>query len=154
MGYAARDTSRLFAGFDYSTKTTPEVREAMERKLETLRANIADREARVAKIRDQYNIDAERLAVLVMRFQENKEFISYEKQGANDGEGLIPAGVIANLVREHEMIDSEREQMWRIELINRNLRDEQMYYHPKTGEIMTRAALHDLSDRDLEYLGF
>lgn len=148
-------TSALFKGVRYNFKTTAELRESMERKLGALRGLIEEREQRVRKIRDEYEIDAERLAVLILRYQDNRDqdFVSYERQGSTD-KALVPAGVIASLVRERQMIDSEREQIVKIELILRNIREEELYYEPRSGETKRRLTLHHLSDDELEYLGF
>ncbi|MEO0600658.1 MAG: hypothetical protein AAF211_04425 [Myxococcota bacterium] len=154
MGHAFSNSSRLFLRLTYGTKTTEEVREAMTKKLDVLRTRIDERDERMKRIREQYRIDAERLALLVMRFKEDAEFVSYDRQGAAPGEALIPAGVIANLVREREMIDAEQDQIDKISLVLRNLRDQEPYVDHETGELRYRACVHDLGDDELEYLGF
>ncbi len=153
MGHYIKNDS-LFHEVRYAQKTTAEVRASMERKIEEIEARVGDRELRVERLRAEHDIDAERLAVLVMRFQESGGSVSYDRQGNKPGEKLVPAGVIANLVRERKMIDSERDQLAKLALILRNLQDEELYEHPRTGERMSRPAVHELSDRDLEYLGF
>lgn len=154
MGYKIERTSALFRGVQYNTKTTPELREAMTRKVEAIRKLIEEREGRTRRLREEYGIDAERLSVLVMRYQDEGNVVSYEKQGGGEGAPLVPAGVIANIVEERRMIDSEREQIWKLELVLRNLRDEELYAEPRTGEIKTRLCLHTLTDDELDYLGF
>ena len=154
MGYMVKDSAILFEDVKYNTKTTAELREAMLKKLDKLQLLIKQRESRLVNIRKEYEIDAEQLAILVMRFQESGDFVSYDKQGNDTNAPLIPAGVIANIVKERKMIDSEQKQTSRLEMILRNLRDEEYYHHPRTGEVLTRPALHELDDRDLEYLGF
>ena len=62
--------------------------------------------------------------------------------------------IITNIVRERRMVDSEREQIRKLELVLRNLKDEELYAEPRTGEVRSRIALHVLNDDDLEYLGF
>ncbi|WNG50909.1 hypothetical protein F0U60_47355 [Archangium minus] len=62
--------------------------------------------------------------------------------------------MIANLIREREMIDSERGQIRKMELILRNLPDTELYNDPKTGEVKSRQPLHELTDEELEFLGF
>jgi hypothetical protein len=151
MGYRVEHTDELFQGVLYKTKTSPELREAMTKKVEELQKNMQSREDRIRKIREEYSIDAERLATLVMRFKDNKNnFTSYEQQ---DGP-IVPAGVIANLIQERSMIDSELKQTQKLNLVLRNLRDEELYTHPRTGEVCKRQALHELDDDELEYLGF
>jgi hypothetical protein len=148
-----RRPSELFESVRYCTKTTPELREAMARKLESIRGLIQQRELRMKALREEYSIDAERLAVLLMRFQNEGAITSYERQGG-EADALVPAGVIANLVQEQRMIDSERSQIDKLELVLRNLRDEEPYAEPRTGEIKIRPCIHELTDHELEYLGF
>lgn len=154
MGHMIQDTNRMFRSVSYNVKTTAELREAMQRKITEIEALTQAREARTLQLRQEHDIDAEKLAVLVMRYQDDASFVSYDDQGAGSSGPPIPAGVIANLVREREMIDSEHEQIRKLELILRNIRDEEVYAEPKTGRLRSRLALHELSDRDLEYLGF
>lgn len=86
-----------------------------------------------------------------MRFKNNSgDFVSYEHQGGPS----VPAGVIANLIQERTMIDTELQQLRKLELVLRNLRDEEPYTHPRTGEVCMRQAIHELDDDELEYLGF
>lgn len=154
MGHRVDRVDAMFEGVRYNTKTTPDLRQAMTLKVEAIQALIEEREIRTKRLRDEYGIDAERLAVLVVRYQEEGSFVSYDKQGGARGETLVPAGVIANLVEERRMIDSERDQLSKLELVLRNLQDVELYEEPRTGEIKTRAPLHRLSDDELEYLGF
>lgn len=151
MGHRINRIQSLFSDVVYQFKTTEELRVAMAAKVEELKLRIADRAVRTQKIRTEYAIDAEQLAVLLMRFhQEGTGSVSYEKQGANP----VPAGVIANLVREREMIDNEQEQIDKLELVQRNLLDEVQFAVEGTGEIKTRPAVHELDDDELTYLGF
>ncbi len=151
MGHYIKRTERLFDGVLYNTKTSSEIREAMTGKVKAIQKHMESREERIKKIRDEYSINAERLATLVMRFKEDQsDFKSYEQQ---DG-SIVPAGVIANLIQERSMIDSELNQVRKMELVLRNLRDEEFYTHPRTGEVCKRQALHELDDDELEYLGF
>lgn len=155
MGYQIERPSELFESVRYNTKTTPELREAMQKKVKELTARIQDREARMKRIRDEYQIDAERLANLVMQFKnKGSEFVSYQSQGGASRDTVVPAGVIANIIREREMIDSERGQIRKLELVLRNIPDTELYNDPKTGEVKSRQPLHQLTDDELEYLGF
>lgn len=151
MGHRINHVSSLFDDVVYKFKSSEELRVAMSAKVDELRLRIADRAVRTQKIRTEYAIDAEQLAVLLMRFQQSSSgSVSYEKQGANP----VPAGVIANLVREREMIDNEQEQIDKLELVQRNLIDEVQFAVEGTGEIKTRPAVHELDDEELIYLGF
>ncbi len=157
MGHRIDDSSILFRSVRYNTKTTAEIREAMQKKVVEIKKLSLERETRIHKIRDEYQIDPERLANLVIQFQKNDSgFVSYNQQNQSGSEApkLIPAGVIANIISEREMIDSERDQIRKLELVLRNLRDTEHYASPRTGEILTRTCLHQLTDNELEYLGF
>ncbi|MCP3169206.1 hypothetical protein [Myxococcus qinghaiensis] len=155
MGYRIERPAELFESVRYNTKTTPDLRGAMGKKVEELEKRIAEREGRLQRIRDEYQIDPERLATLVIQYQ-NKEsdFVSYQAQGGSPRDTVVPAGVIANIIREREMIDSERSQIRKLELVLRNLPESELYNDPRTGEVKSRQPLHQLTDDELEYLGF
>ena len=154
MGYKINDNSRLFSRVTYDQKTSAEIRTAMTAKVATLRSNIEARQQRMLRLRNEYDIDAERLAVLVMQFREADDRVSYEAQSRSEGQPLIPAGVISNLVREREMIDSEEDQIAKLELVLRNLCETEQFTVEATGEVKTRPCVHELSDFELEFLGF
>ena len=156
MGSMMRASER-FEGVRYQTKSSEELRESMTRKIAELRDRIAQREARLLRLREEYQLSPERLAELVMRYQhegDRSSYTSYQSQGGEGDQPLVPAGVIANITRERAMIDSEREQIQKLELILRNLKETEPYYHPETGEHGTRACIHTLEDEELEYLGY
>lgn len=155
MGHRIDRTAELFEAVRYNTKTSPELRAAMQKKVKEIAARIEDREGRMKRIRDEYQIDAERLAALVIQYQSrDSDFVSYQAQAGAQSGNIVPAGVIANLIREREMIDSERGQIRKLELVLRNLPDTELYNDPKTGEVRSRQPLHQLTDDELEYLGF
>ena len=52
------------------------------------------------------------------------------------------------------MIDSERGQIRKMELILRNIPDMELYNDLKTGEVKSRQPLHKLTDEELEFLGY
>lgn len=152
MGYRA--PRNMFDEVTYNTKTTTELREAMSRKVVALGESVTRRGERMLKLRETYQIDAERLAELILRFKdEGARATSYDNQGNPDAP-IVPAGVIANIVREREMIDGERDQIRKMELILRNIKDTEPYINEQTGEYGERPCIHVLSDDELEYLGF
>lgn len=153
MGYRAHSQD-LFEDVIYNKKTTQELREAMARKVVSLGEAVVMREGRMTKLRDEYAIGAERLADLILRFKnEGHSQTSYDNQG-DPNAPVIPAGVIANIVREREMIDMERGQIRKMELILRNIKDTEPYIDDHSGEYRERPCIHTLSDNELEYLGF
>jgi len=154
VGHHIDNTRSIFNNVRYQVKTTAEIIPAMTHKIDALETLMADRHTRLKKIRDAYHISPEHLANLVLQFQNNTSGqVSFEIQGDGTSQ-LIPAGVIANIVSEKEMSASEREQIRKIGLILRNIRDVEPYYHPRTGELIERPSLHKLTDFELEYLGF
>ena len=156
MGHYINQTEDWFEGVSYNRKTSSEVREAMQRKVTALREHIAGREQRLKQIRAEYGIDSDMLARLVIQFQRQEKSggsINYNLQGEGR-EQIVPAGVIANIIREQEMIDSEQRQIRKLELILRNLRDTEPYNDPQSGETRRRDCIHQLTDEELEFLGF
>jgi hypothetical protein len=89
-----------------------------------------------------------------MQFREGGDRISYEAQPRSEGQALIPAGVISNLVREREMIDNEEAQIAKLELVLRNLCETEQFTVEATGEVKTRPCVHELTDFELDFLGF
>ncbi|QSQ26317.1 hypothetical protein JY651_15875 [Pyxidicoccus parkwayensis] len=155
MGYHVEEPTEMFESVRYNTKTTPVLREAMQKKVKEIAVRIEDREGRMKRIRDEYQIDSERLAALVIQFKnKNSNFVSYQAQGDGSRDTIVPAGVIANIIREREMIDSERGQIRKLELVLRNLPETELYNDPRTGEVKSRQPLHQLTDDELEFLGF
>jgi hypothetical protein len=146
--------SDMFDDVIYNIKSSDELREAMKDKIEALEESRARREERVAKLREEYAIGPERLADLLVRFRNegHTRATSYDDQGSDAP--LVPAGVIANLVRERDMLSTERDQRRKLELILRNIKDTEPYVHEDTGEVRERPCIHRLTDEELEYLGF
>lgn len=150
MGHRVQ-SNELFRGVSYNTKSSQDLRVAMTAKVAALRTSCETRDARIMKLRDEYNIDAERLSDLIYRFHNESSTRSYNSQGEGP---LVPAGVIANIVREREMISKETGQFQKMELILRNLRDTEPYFNDETGQHIERPCIHHLTDMELEYLGF
>ena len=156
MGHYVNRTSEMFEDLSYAIKTTEELREAFSAKIVQVRERVEERQGRIVKLREENQLSAERLAQLVSLFQQDADayLTNYDHQGQGDGERIIPAGVIANIVREYSMIENEKKQVRRMELVSRNLRDTEPFYNPRTGEHGVRPCIHELTDHELEYLGF
>ncbi|MEO1269478.1 MAG: hypothetical protein AAFX99_15430 [Myxococcota bacterium] len=153
MGHMINNIERMFRGVSYCTKTTQDVRIAMENKVEHLARSIDERNVRVTRLCEEHTIQPTRLADLILQYQNSdSDVVSYQR--AQGHEHVIPAGVIANIIREKEMIESEREQAHKLRLILRNLCETDMYTSPDTGQVATRVCIHTLTDSELEYLGF
>ncbi|RKH88742.1 hypothetical protein D7Y21_13540 [Corallococcus sp. AB045] len=147
--------TRAHREFVRSSHCRTELREALQKKVRELVARVEEREGRLKRIREEYQINAERLAALVIQYQNrDSNFVSYQSQNGASQTSIVPAGVIANLISESEMIDSERGQIRKVELVLRNLPDAELYHEPRTGAVRSRQPLHQLTDDELEYLGF
>lgn len=156
MGYSIRNTEELFSRVRYGIKTTEEIREAMLERMVEIKERLEDRHRRVDKLREDNGISYERLAQLVSLYERGQydSFVDYNKQKQGEHDAVIPAGVIANVVREYTMIESEQGQLRRLDLVSRTICDEEPYYNPETGEHGIRKCIHKLSDEELEFLGF
>ena len=162
MGHPS--SRHMFSTFTYE-KTVAEIKIAMAKKIEGLKAKIAEREARIAKIRTEYEIsDQDMIQLLTQEAQHNIQNnvrgakMSYTlttaspgaEVGAND-ERIIGAGVVQNLLTERSLIEDEQASVKQMERIVRNLKPLQ-----KITENGTTYELNqfELSDAELEFLGF
>lgn len=155
----------MFRGVSYNKFTSPQVREAMTRKGEAVRAKIEERRGRIEKITRENEITPEALSDLIVQYTQDQRRgssshkMSYSipnsgSSGLQPKETVVPAGVIANLVTEKELISSETAEVKRLDLILRNLKDTEPFVDATTGELRQHALVHRLDDTDIEYLGF
>lgn len=160
MGYMiannGNDLSEWFDSVEYNTKSSAELRTAMNKKKTEIAKNIEVRLGRVEELCEQYQLTGERLTTLMMEFsnRDHDTMVSFEAQTRADGEELVPAGVIANIVQERRMVKNERVQITKLELVSRNLCETEQFSVSGTGEIKTRPCTHRLDDDELIYLGF
>jgi hypothetical protein len=154
----------MFRGITYNRFTTAVVRERMRAKITALGAKIEERRGRVTKLMEEHNITSEMLADMVIQYMKDQERgtarMSYSNSGAAVGpdlrsktEVVVPAGAVANIVTEKNLIESESEEAKRMTLIVRNLRDTLPAVDEKTGLLVERAVTQSLSDEEIEYLG-
>lgn len=148
----------------YNRFTSPEIRAKMQEKVVSIRAKIEQRLGRITRIIADNGITPEALSDLVIQYNQDQKRggggkMSYSVSAANAPAGsrapetLIPAGVVANLVTEKELVASETAEVKRLDLILRNLKDSTPYVNETTGATYQRTAIHTLSDSDMEYLG-
>lgn len=156
MGHRVSYPTEMFENTSYAIKTTEELRTAFQARIKEVNARIIDRRQRIVRIKEDHALSSERLAQLVSLYQRDSDsyMSNYNYQGQAEDEAIIPVGVIANIVSEYDMIDNEQRQVRRMELVSRNLMDEEPYYNPRTGEHGVRPCIHRLDDEELEYLGF
>lgn len=162
---AFNEAEDMFNGVRYNVFTSTQIREKMEAKVRAVRGKIEERQGRITKIIADNGISPEALSDLVIQYNQDQKRgnakMSYSvshnpgrSAGDRTPETLIPAGVIANLVTEKELVASETAEAKRMDLILRNLRDETPWVNERTGECYMRKAIHTLTDQDMEYLGF
>ena len=156
----------MFRGVNYNKYTSSVVREKMEAKITALRSKVEERRGRVTKLMEEHSITSEMLSDMVIQYMKDKERgtsrMSYNTQSAGSANGpdlrsktevVVPAGAVANIVTEKNLIESETEEAKRMVLIVRNLRDTLPAVDEKTGELVERAVIHSLNDEEIEYLG-
>lgn len=138
------------------SKSSVEIRTAVREKLERIRAKITEREGRIATLRSTYEItDTDMIQLLS---QQARDAISNARitsttysVGTDDNTKIIGAGVVQNLMTEQALIEQEREQITRLDLVVRNLRP--LPRHGQNGEAWEDDSF-DLGYSDLEFLGF
>ena len=179
---AIHHVSGMFHGVSYNKFTTQTVREKMTAKIAFLIAKVEERRGRVSKIMLEHKITPEALSDVVIQYMKDQKTGSIARNsyvgnthspevrfspvpGTPDAlhvmetgklevrEVLVPAGVVANIVREKELMESETEETHRMGLIVRNLKDTEPFINPTTYEVIQRHVVHTLSDDEIEYLG-
>lgn len=163
-----RQVAGMFRGVSYNKFTSKQLTEAMNRKVSNINAKIAERKVRITKITKEHKITDAMLGDFILQYMRDREqgrtSVSYSNsiqpakpvnsKAAVTPEGVIvPAGVIANLVTEKELIENETMEVKRLELILRNLKDTEHYVTAK-GKLSQRAVVHTLTDDEITYLGF
>jgi hypothetical protein len=151
-------------------KSTAEIQEKVGIKLVAVRAKIAEREARVARVREEYDIsDADMSEILAQyandmvsnssRGSKMSYSISSNKAGgaaAPGGQGggderIIGAGVVNNILTEKQLIETEKEAVEKLERIQRNLKPIKEWSQTGVAYMQDEWAL---TEEDIEYLGF
>lgn len=141
------------------TKSVTEIQAAIDAKLVRIRAKIKEREGRIINLRDTYGItDQDMIQLLSQAAQDaisNSRIMSttYSVNSGKDGETkIIGAGVVQNLTTEQALIEQEKDQIERLEMIRRNIRPIP-HFSSMSGTPWTQESF-DLSYSDLEFLGF
>lgn len=147
-------------------KTADEIKEACSKKVKFLKTKIEERQARIASLRKEYDIDDAALISLLTdarRNQQNSDRMSFTYMANSSThevsasasnkkeERSIGAGVVNNLLTENDFIQTEKEAAQRLELIQRNL-----FPVPTYSENGTRLPDQgfQVTEADLEYFGF
>ena len=152
-------TRGMFHNFTYQ-KTVDELKEAMTNKVAFLIKKVAERETRIARIREEYDItDADMITLLTQAANQavsNARMpMSYNLSTA-DGNGgdevrLVAAGVVQNLITEKTLIEEEQGSITHLERIVRNLKPVMCF--GANGEAYVQDSF-SLGDGELDFLGF
>lgn len=111
-------------------KSATEIKDAARAKIVGLETKIVERECRIAKLREEHQIDDVALVQLLVaaRTQAKADRFSYtpsstlQASGARMEERTIGAGVVNHLLTEKDFVESERASVRRLKLIVANLR--------------------------------
>jgi hypothetical protein len=149
-------------------KTVEEVKDKAKIKAEAVRAKILEREGRIRDLRKAHDISDQDLIQIYSQAARNgvtnsSAPMSYtvstvakgrsaEGTTSEPDEWLIGAGVIQNLLSESGLIETEKEDLKKLESINRNLRPT-VNFSADTGVSYVDQFV-SLTEDDLEYLGF
>ena len=161
-------TEDMFESFTYE-KPSVEIKEKAKAKIADLEDKIKDREARVARIRQEYGITDQALVDILTQARsaqrDNRTSFTYKTSLGNGvttaqtaqgpEERTIAAGTINNLLTENDFIEAERKQVKRLQLIVRNLKDlpDPNVRVVSPGETRPLRG-PSLREDELEYLGF
>lgn len=160
------DADRMFRGVNYNKFTSAAVKAAMEKKIVAVTAKIEERKNRLQRLMLDNDLTDAALNDILVQYTRDRERGVEKMSYANSAspraprasdqteERMVPAGVVMNLVTEKGLIESEKGEISRMQLILRNLRDLEWATSPTTGEAIERVAIHSLSDDDMLYLGF
>lgn len=151
----------MFQNFTYE-KPSAEIIAKAQAKIAALLAKVEERQARVTKIREEYEVTDQALVEILTQArgaQRDKMSFTYNSspsaQGGLREERSIGAGVVNNLLTENDYIESERKQAKRLGLIVRNLQDRpDETLHVIAAGVERPLRGHCLTEEELEYLGF
>jgi len=154
--------TRYLTGLTFQ-KSASEIKEKLVIKINLLKAKIVERQARIVQARTEYGIDDGALIALLNEARnQSKTFakMSYTissisnssvPNGSKMEERTIGAGVVNLLLTEGDYIETEKQQVSRLELILRNLRPIES---TDTDGIPSNKDAFTLSESDLKYLNF
>lgn len=143
------------------TKTVDEILAKVGTKIAFLHGKIREREARIVRIREEFNISEADMTKLFAQAAANEGTrnmaMSYNiqnspVQGQDTPEvRLVPAGVVQNLIVEQNLISSESASIEKLERIKRNLRP--VPHFASNGTMYTQTEFM-LTEDELDFLGF
>ncbi len=151
-------------------KPAADVRKRVDTKASQIKAKIEERQARIAKLRKEYDIDDAAMVQLLQALRRDEQLhgsgigtYSYSSasnaqvaHGSSKTEMTIGAGAVKNLMTEGDAIDSERAHVRKLELLSRNVEDRPNYgiasYNGSESERPVKGIA--LSYEELEFLGY
>jgi hypothetical protein len=143
------------------TKSAEDIVAHAKKKALAIQAKIEERQERLARLRKEYDIDDAALVQLLQlarkqagqhQFQYMKSNVSASGNSATMEERTIGAGVVNNLLTEHDFLEAEKDQVHDLDIIVRNLKPIPRYATDSGVELPP--AEFQLSKEELEYLGF
>lgn len=164
MGHHVTPSS-MFRGVNYNRTPSPRLRAAMQNKVLSIKAKIEERHARLERLAKDNNLTPAQVSDVLAQYHQDKsrgnakQFYTIPVAGGGAGmdapsEAFVPAGVVSNIVTERDLIAQETNEIRKLELVVRNLKDNELAENPTTGELILREAVHTLTDEEMEYLGF
>lgn len=163
MGHI-RDHEMQFRGVTYNKFTSQQVRDVMFKKVKQINEKIDERKKRIDLVLQSNKITSEDLSNITVQYMLDKERgvqrMSYSNAlGGNERatqareEAIIPAGVIAQLMTERQLIEQEQRDVEKLDLVRAHVTDNERAFSPSTGETITRVPIHTLTDEEMTYLG-
>lgn len=162
------DANSLFRGVKYNQVTRAELLPKLSKKVEQLKAKIEERKERLEEIRGRFKINREGMLELIAKYlrdqQHGRSVATYSLSNSavpsapemkDVSEVAVPAGVIANIVTENELIENEQELVKKISLVAHRLNVQPQLFkvHPQTGATIAVDPIYELSDHELEFFG-
>lgn len=143
------------------SKSSHEIKDKATAKILFLVAKITEREGRVARLRNEFEIsDADLIKLLSQAASDAVSnarvatTMSYNigGSGGNGDVRVVAAGVVQNLLTEQQLIEQERDLVTKLQMVIRNLRPV-VHYAQDTGA-RYEVDSFPLSESDLDFLGF
>lgn len=142
----------MFNGIEFE-KWGKDIAAKAVQKIAQIEDKIKERETRIAKIRSEFKITENVLLRIIAMSEHSHQTMSYSNgpslASSPDDEvtQLVPAGEIHNLRTEMKLIESERNQLLRLRLLERNIDKSEL------GSLPAKEPF-TLNFEELEYLGF
>lgn len=155
------DIDHMF-NFAYE-KASTEITDKAAHKRGQILAKIEERKGRIKRLRAEYGITDEVLIDLLQQARADARTAAHSTYtskarntgraldgGATEGDVIVPAGIVSNIMTEQDSISGELEQAAKLDLVIRNLVDLPDERAGMAGKLRG----HRLTAGELVYLGF